>query len=108
MSWNRPSLGSKLFVSYLVVVLVGLATLFLAVDALAPSFFTLHLQTMRPSGMGGMMGSGRVAEVDRQLDDAFRAALTQALIIAAAVATLVAIAVSLFVSRQVSGPIRRM
>jgi hypothetical protein len=65
MRWIRASLATKLFLSYLLVVLVGVTTLFIAVSALAPSFFVNAMQgMMNGQGMGGMMnGSSSTLEV---------------------------------------------
>ena len=112
MRWPRLSLRSKLFLSYLLVAVAGVATFFVAADALAPAFLASHIARMmsRP-GMGAMMGRTTLpgsAAVDPVLEDAFDGAINQALLVATATATLAALALSLFVSRQIVQPVRRM
>ena len=48
------TLAFKLFISYLVVLLVGMVTLALAVEIVIPSAFERHMAGM--PGMMGMMG----------------------------------------------------
>ena len=95
----RASLGAKLFLSYLLVILVGIATLFGAATTVAPAFFARHLAAMTGDA---------TPPLDEHLRAAFNAALLQALAIAASAATLAAILVSVFVSRQITRPVRRM
>jgi signal transduction histidine kinase len=106
--WIRARLARTLFLSYLLVVLVGVVTLLIAAQAVAPTFFTHYMaQMMGAQGMGGMMG-GLPAPVDARLDAAFRAALMQALLVAATAALVAALLLSLFVSRQITRPVQRM
>jgi histidine kinase len=114
---GRPwwsSLGVKLFASYLVVVVVGVGTLVLAASFATPSFFELRMAHMA-SGEGGMMGRGMglgnpavSAQVDVALEDAFRGALGQGLLVAGAAAVVTAIAASVVVSRRIADPIHEM
>ena len=114
---GRPwwsSLGVKLFASYLVVVVVGVGTLVLAASFATPSFFELRMAHMA-SGEGGMMGRGMglgnpavSAQVDVALEDAFRGALGQGLLVAGAAAVVTAIAASVVVSRRIVDPIHEM
>jgi signal transduction histidine kinase len=111
MRWLRTGLAPKLFVSYLLVVLVGVATLFIAVTLLAPNFFQLSMSAMMGgSGMNGMMGGPSTPSqlTNAQLDVAFQSALRRALLIATALAALAAFLASLFVARQIVRPIQRM
>lgn len=109
MRWARVSLGTKLFVSYLAVVLVGVATVFVIVSAVAPEFFTSSMNAMMGGAMGGMMGQGTFTSAQTaSLNDAFRQALMQALVLSAMIATAFALALTYVVSRQIAGPIRRM
>ena len=94
----RASLRVKLFLSYFLVILVGVATLFVAAQLIAPSFLANH--------MARMMADATTA--DNSLDSAFRDSLMQALIVAGGTATLVALLLSLFVSRQIARPVQRM
>jgi histidine kinase len=112
--WADARLATKLFLSYLLIVLVGVVTLFVAVSLFAPSFFSASMQAMmQGGGMGGMMGNGGnntqpVTTTADALDAAFRTAVMQALLLAAVLATLAAIGLSLFVSRQIAEPVRRL
>lgn len=115
---HRPwwsSLGVKLFVSYLVVVMIGIATLVVAASLAAPSFFDLRMARMMNSGGAGlamMMGRGGfgagTTQFDAALADTFRASLTQGLLVAAGAAVATAIGASLLVSRRIALPIRRL
>jgi signal transduction histidine kinase len=104
MRWLRANLRVKLFLSYLLTVLVGIVTLFIAAQLVAPSFFASHMARM----MGGRTMMGGVAMADDALNSAFREALLQALLVAGAAATLVALLVSLFVAQQIARPVQRM
>jgi histidine kinase len=99
----RRSLGLKLFLSYLVIILVGVSVLVVAAQGFAPTAFARHTALMRelfaPTTSPSMM--------DTLFGD-FRQALTEAVFMAAAVALLAAIIVSYFVSRRILDPIREM
>ncbi len=104
----RGHLGWKIFLSYLVVIVVGVAVLATATEFVVPSAFDRHLAAMG-SMMMGMMGTDMMGtDLNSNLFDNFRAAVTEALTVAALAATLAAIAVSYFVSRQVVTPVREM
>lgn len=111
--WARVNLQSKLFFSYLAVVLIGVATVFMLMSTLAPNFFHSSMNsTMSGSNgaMGGMMGGQGTSStaVTASIDAAFRQALMQSLVVAATMAAVAALALSYVVSRQISNPIRRM
>jgi signal transduction histidine kinase len=112
--WARTKLPTKLFVSYMLVVLVGVATVFAAVTLIAPDFFGSYMRNMMQDSstgsMGGMMGNGTTpfTTTGVALDAAFTSSLLRALVIATLLATLTALALSLFVSRQIALPVRRM
>ena len=97
-------LSWKLMASYLIVILVGVITLILAVEAAIPTAFERHLLGMQQ--MMGQMGGMQAMQTD--LFTNFRAAVTEALLISTAAALISAIVVSLFVSRRVVTPIRQM
>jgi signal transduction histidine kinase len=110
------SLAVKLFASYLVVVLVGIAALLLAASLATPSFFDLRMAQMMSAPDATMMGRGGMdlgnpamsALVDAALADAFRTALGQGLLVASAAAVICAIAASLLVSRRIAVPIHEL
>ena len=97
----RHHLGWKLFLSYLVVILVGVIVLISAAEFVMPIAFERHL-----AAMAAMMGSDATLAAD--LFDNFRAAVTEALALATVAAFIAAIIVSLFVSRRVVSPVREM
>ncbi len=112
MRWANVSLRTKLFISYLIVVLIGVATVFVIMSALAPDFFAASMQGMMSGsgGINGMMGgqTSSNSTLTASLDAAFRQSLMQALIIAAALAAAGALALSYVIARQIAGPVQRM
>ena len=102
----RGSLRRKIFLAHLLVIAVGIVTLFVATLGIAPTLFDRLMVTMmgpNASSMGGMMAG--IAETTAQ---AFRSAMLQALLLSAGAATLAAVAVSLFVSARIVTPIHRL
>jgi signal transduction histidine kinase len=109
--WAHTNLATKFFVSYLLVALVGVATLFVAASLIAPDVFSSAMQAMMPgSTMNSMMGQQNVplTTTSAALDAAFRDALMRALLLSGALATCAAILLSLFVSRQITRPVGQM
>ncbi|MCC6175264.1 MAG: HAMP domain-containing histidine kinase [Chloroflexi bacterium] len=106
----RARLGVKLFMSYLAVIVVGVGTLWVAVSLIAPPAFTSHMTGMMDGGMmpGGMMGQASSNQIEASTQDAFRAAVGEALIAASVLALVTAGVVSAFVTGRVVGPIRSM
>ncbi len=105
MKFVRAHLGWKLLISYALVIIIGLVTMALAAESVAPASFERHMQEMRE--VMGRMGPG-MAELEADLFANYRAAVTEALGLAVFVALVTAIGVSVFVSRRVVTPIRRM
>jgi signal transduction histidine kinase len=102
----RSSLRGKIFLAHLLVIAVGVVTLFVATLGIAPTLFDRLMTAMmgpNASSMGGMMAG--MAETTTQ---AFRAAMLQALLLSAGAATLAAVAVSLFVSARIVTPIQHL
>src|SRR5574338_858928 len=102
----RGGLRSKIFLAHLIVIAVGIITLFVATIGIAPTLFDRLMTTMmgpNASSMGDMMAG--MAETTAQ---AFRAAMLQALLLSAGAATLAAVAVSLFVSARIVTPVQRL
>jgi signal transduction histidine kinase len=109
--WAHTKLATKLFASYLLVAIVGVATLFVAASLIAPDVFSSSMQGMMPGGtMNSMMGqqTAPVTTTSAALDAAFRDSLMRALLLSGALATCAAIVLSLFVSRQITRPVGRM
>ena len=99
------SLYWRLLASYLLVILVGCVTLYLAGDAFAPFFFEQHMGGMmtRMSGMDRMMGA-----MAADLNEAYQRATQQAMVWGLSVSALIASAVGLFVTGRIVAPLRRM
>ena len=97
--WHKlgHTLAFKLFLSYLVVILIGVFVLALVVEIVIPSAFERHMLEMQ-SMMGEMMGG-------MELFSGFRSGVNEALIIAAVVATLAALVASIWISRRVVAPV---
>ncbi len=114
MWWARTSLRTKLFLSYLAVVLIVVVTVFIVMSVFAPDFFGASMHSMMSgsggAGMGGMGGheNGNSDVVSTNLDAAFRQAVTQGLLLSASLATVAALALSFIVARQIANPVRRM
>jgi len=106
LSFVRSRLGWKLFLSYLVVILVGVIVLASSVELFIPSAFDRHMSSMGPL-METMMGASQ-GSVNTDLFASFRAGVNEALTLAALAAFVVAVLVSVFVSRQVVAPVREM
>jgi signal transduction histidine kinase len=107
----QARLARKLFLSYLLILVVGVGTLLLAADAVAPTFLVQEMGGMMPQGStGGMMGgmSGVGAHLDATLQAGFLSAMADALRVAALVALAAAVLVSLVVARQITQPVARM
>jgi len=106
----RRHLGAKLLLSYLAVIVVGVAVLIIASQFILPTSFDRHMSGMMDGGMGMGMGSQGPGFSDpmSQLYLDFRASFNEALLYAALAAMLVAIALSLFFSRSVIAPVRAM
>ncbi|MCB9135259.1 MAG: HAMP domain-containing protein [Anaerolineales bacterium] len=96
----RRQLSIKLFLSYLIVVILGIVVLSTAVEFTVPNAFARHM-----SAMATMMGR-ESDPMQTDLFNNFRQAVNESLAVATTAATLSAIVVSLFISRQVTGPIR--
>jgi signal transduction histidine kinase len=99
-------LRGKILLAHLLVIAVGMVTLFVATLSIAPTLFDRLMGGMMGpdvSSMGGMMTG--MAETTAQ---AFRAAMLQALLLSAGAATLAAVVVSLFVSMRIVTPIQRL
>jgi histidine kinase len=99
----RSRLGFKIFLSYLVVILVGVVVLSFSVSLVLPGAFDRHMAGM--SGMMSMMGGDHGMD---SLYQGFRSGVYDALKLAALAASAVAILASLFITRQIVAPIRAL
>lgn len=106
MRWLPSGLTGKLLVSHLLVAAAVMATIFVAVRAVAPTLINVHIHQMMRAEGGATMGPGTLLET--HLQRAFLDAMVQGLLVGAGTALVVASGLSLFVSRQIAGPISRM
>ena len=103
MRLTMGGLRTRLLLSYLAVVGVGLLTLLLATLALGPTLFDRAMGHM----MGGMMG-GMVASVQASATQAFQTAMLQALVLSGLAAGVAAVVVSLLVSSRIVTPVQQL
>jgi signal transduction histidine kinase len=102
MKTIRQRLGWKIFLSYLIIIVVGVVSLAGAAELHAPAALTRHMAHMQAS-MGSPMG-GMMAD----LTASFRQAVNEVLAVAAAAALVSAVVVSIFVTRRIVRPIQAM
>jgi histidine kinase len=100
-----PGFGSKLFVSYLLVVLIAFTILAVVVGFAIPPALNRHMGG-QISGMGMQMGNGMSPDSDVVQNT--RDAVNEALIWAAGAAIVAAIGLSILLTRQVVSPVREM
>ena len=106
LSFIRRHLGVKIFLSYLIVIIIGVVVLASTAELVIPSAFDHHLASMNQM-MQSMMGRSQM-RLQADLFDSFRSAVTEALALAALAAVLAAVLVSVFISRQVVAPVQAM
>lgn len=99
----RRSLGLKLFLSYLVIILVGVSVLAVVAQGIAPAAFTRHTTLMRE-----LFAPTTSPSIIDSLFADFRQALAEAVLAAAGATLLSAIIVSYFVSRRILAPIKEI
>ena len=103
----RRRLGVKLFLSYLLVILVGTIVLAMTTELSLPSAYQRHFSHM--SGMMSGMGMGMsISEEERELFANFRAGVNYTVGLAALSTFTAALIVSWFVARRVVRPVREM
>ncbi|HSD83061.1 MAG TPA: ATP-binding protein [Anaerolineae bacterium] len=105
----RRHLGAKLLLSYLVIILIGVAVLIAASQFLLPASFNRHMygMGMMMGGQGQGQGLGRFGTMPQLFAD-FRASFNEALLYASLAAAVVAVVLSLYLSRSVIAPISAM
>ncbi len=107
MRWGisfRASLSGKFLLSYLLIVLVGVATLLLVTFALAPTLFQAQLLPILQTHPAALTTS----EASQRILEDFLGTLLSALAVAAIAATVTSLATSLFVARRITVPLRQM
>jgi two-component system sensor histidine kinase BaeS len=98
----RRHLSWKLFLSYLVIIVVGVVVLASTTEFIVPTAFERHL-----AAMVRMMG-GSSARLELDLLVNFRRAVSEAVILAGVAAFLAAVILSVFVSQRVVQPVQQM
>lgn len=106
-------LSHKLFISYLLVVAVGLVVLAVSTAYVAPMTFA---QQMRGMGAGAGVGQQRgtamrdqiTDQVNAEIEASFRGSVNSALLLAGVAAILAAVVVSWLVSQQIVNPLRAL
>ncbi len=113
----RSHLGIKLFLSYFVVILVGMSVIGITTKFVTPAAYARHLSFMESqvgtdagTGQGagqGMMGQGRGlgAGMISEFYKSFQATFNESLVIAIIAASLAALIVSLVFSRSILAPV---
>lgn len=101
LSSLREHLGLKLFLSYLVIVLVGGVVLAGTAEFHAPTVLQRHIERMQ-----AVLGDDPGLAAD--LFENFNAAIGEILVIASIFSLVAAIATSIFVTRRIVGPIQIM
>lgn len=107
MPWHvsfKTSLSNKFLLSYLLLVLVGVATLLVVTFALAPTLFQAQLVGILQTHPSTMT----TAEASQRILGDFLSTLLSALVVATLVATLISLVTGLFVARRITVPLRQM
>ena len=102
LGYIRRHLSLKLLLSYLVIIIVGVAVLATAAELAVPTAFERHMATMAET-MGGM---SMMMELD--FFSSFRNAVTEAVLLAGSAAFVAAVLLSIIVSRRVVLPVQEM
>ena len=114
MKFIRSRLGIRLFLSFLAVILIGMAVIFVATRFTTPRAFQNHLLFMEEqigAGMGQGMGMGRGQGQGGMMGDFYRnfqASFNESLLGAVLAASLAAMVVSALLSRSIVAPLRAM
>jgi histidine kinase len=98
----QSHLGYKFFISYLLIILIGIVVLITATESIVPDVFNRHM-----SSMAEMMGSS-TSSMESDLYDNFQNAVNESLVLAASAAFVSAVLLSILISHQVVAPIRRI
>lgn len=111
MKFIRSHLSIKLFLSYFVVILVGMSVIGITTKFITPAAYARHLSYMEiqmgdGSGMGqGMMGQGQGRVLVSEFYTNFQSTFNESLVVAVIAASLVALVVSLVFSRSILAPV---
>jgi signal transduction histidine kinase len=102
----RSHFGVKIFITNLIVTLVGILVLVTGVRLITPEAFSRRLDVLTEVVQNKIMDP--LQTVEANLLSYFQAGVTDALIVALAAAFIVAVIVSLLVSQQVVAPVQEM
>ena len=105
IEYFRRHLGAKIFFSFMVIIVLGVAVLVIASQFILPTAFNRHMV-----GMGTMMNNSMMGGSDSmsQLFIDFRAGFNEALMYAALTAMIAALSLSFLFSRNVVAPVLAM
>lgn len=104
----RKRLAWKLFLSYMIVIFIGVIVLAFAAELTIPRSFQRHLSAMG-SMMDQMMGEAPMGmDLNADLFENFRRAVNEAMLFATLAAFLSAFLVSVLISRRIVAPVREM
>jgi len=114
-------LHARLFLAHLLVIAVGLVTVYAAASVAAPRFFERNMvaqarrivaQGPQPGRPPGPLGPGRFgmlsAELEQRITETYLDSLADSLLLAGGAALATAIIASVLVSRGIAGPIHRL
>jgi histidine kinase len=108
MTALRRNLGWKIFISYIVVIVVLMIVMISAAIYVAPSAFNRHLVAMEQMTSDAQAGPDNGMDLEADLFANFREAINESLTLATVAALVAAITVSVFVSRRIGAPIHDM
>jgi histidine kinase len=106
MNFIRKNLAAKLFLSYMAVVIIGIAILFIATRLSVPVAYSRHM--LGNPGMNGGMGFGPGAGMMGDLYRNFRSSFNEALAYAGLAAVATAVLVSAYFSNKIVAPLKEM
>ena len=101
MKTIRQHLGWKLFISYLIVIVVGVVSLMVTAELHTPAAINRHM-----AQMAAMMGGSTDMMTD--LTESFSRAVNEVLLVAASLAVVTAVLVSTFITQRIVQPVQQM
>jgi len=110
MNYFRSHLTAKLLASYLLVVLIGMAAIWVTTRFTTPAAFQRHLRFMEERMAGQGMGPGHGGQSGMMADfyQNFQASFNESLVIAFVAASLVGLITSYWLSRSIIAPVQSM
>jgi len=110
MNYFRSHLTAKLLASYLLVVLIGMAAIWVTTRFTTPAAFQRHLRFMEERMAGQGMGLGHGGQNGMMADfyQNFQASFNESLVIAFVAASLVGLITSYMLSRSIIAPVQSM